>query len=108
MDGVNPYSLQNTNYYVWHVVVINKSIPPWLSLKNGHLILALIVLGRRQVKNMDVYHQPLIDKFKQLWEGIQVYNVSRPIQMERYFMLYGTCAYMMHNYLGVFYGKHVH
>ena len=22
MDGVNPYSLQNTNYYVWLVVVL--------------------------------------------------------------------------------------
>jgi hypothetical protein len=29
MGSVNPYSLQNTNYYVWApVVVINKNIPP--------------------------------------------------------------------------------
>jgi hypothetical protein len=27
MDIVNLYSLQNTNYYVWQVVVINNNIP---------------------------------------------------------------------------------
>jgi hypothetical protein len=109
MDGVNPYSLQNTNYSVWPVVVINNNIPPWLSMKNEHLMLALIVPGRRQVKRMDVYLQPLIDEFKQLWEGIHVYDVSRPIPMERYFTLYGICAYTTHDYpgLGVFSGKHV-
>ena len=61
MDGVNPYSLQNTNYSIWPEVVINNIIPPWLSVKNEHLILALIVPGRRQVKNMDVYLQTLIE-----------------------------------------------
>ena len=98
MDGANPYSLQNTNYYVWPIVVINNNIPLWLSMKKEHLMLALIILGRRQVKNVDVYLQPLIDKFKQLWEGIHVYDVSRPIPMERSFTLYGICAYMTHNY----------
>jgi hypothetical protein len=28
MDGVNLYSLKNTNYYVWLVLVININIPP--------------------------------------------------------------------------------
>ena len=98
MDGVNLYSLQNTNYYVWQVVVINNNIPPWLLVKNEHFMLALIVPSRRQVKRMDVCLQPLINEFKQLWEGIRIYDVSRPIPMERSFMVYSICAYMMHNY----------
>ena len=110
MDGVNLYSLQNTNYYICHIVVINNNIPTWFSVKDEHLMLALLVLGRRQVKNMDVYLQPLLDEFKQLWEGIQVYDVSRPIPIERSCMLYGICASMTHDYLelGVFFGNHVH
>ena len=108
MDGVNPYSLQNTNYSVnWPILVINKNIPPWLSVKNEHIMLALIVPGRRQVKNMDVYLQPLVDELKELWNGINVYNVSRPITAERSFTLYGICAYTTHDYpgLGVCFGK---
>jgi len=54
MDEVNSYSLQNTNYYVCLVVVINNNTPPWLSVKNEYLMMALIVLGRRKVKIMDV------------------------------------------------------
>lgn len=54
MDDVNPYSLQNTNYSIWPIVVINSNISPWLSVKNGHIMLALIVPDRIQVKNMDV------------------------------------------------------
>jgi hypothetical protein len=110
MDGFNLYSLQNTNYYIFPVVVINNNIPPWFSMKNEHLMLALIVLGRREVKRMDFYLQPLIDEFKQLWEGIHVYDVSRPMPMDRSFMLYVICAYTTYDYtrLGVFSGKHVH
>ena len=55
IDGVNPYSQLDNTYTIWDVVVINNNIPSWLSIKNGHLMLALIVPGRIQVKNMDVY-----------------------------------------------------
>ena len=79
MDGIKPYSLKNTKYSVWTVVVINNNTPTWFSMKNEHLMLAFIVPGRRQVKNMDVYLQPLVDELKELWDGIHVYDVSRPI-----------------------------
>ena len=91
MDGVNPYSLQNTNYSIWSIVLINNNIPPWLFVMNEHLMLDLIVPGRRQVKNIDVYLQPLVDELKELWDVINVYDVSRPIVAERIFMLYGMC-----------------
>ena len=79
-------------------------------MKNEHLMLALIVPGRRQVKNMDVCLQPLVDELKELWEGIHVYDVSRPIATKRSFMLYCICAYIIHDYLGlgVFFGKILH
>ena len=109
MDGVNPYSIQNTNYYVCLVVVISENTPPWLSVKNEHLMLSIIIPGRRQVKNMDVYLQTLVDELNELWEGIHVYDISRPIPMERYFTFYGMFVYTTHNYLGleVSYGKQV-
>ena len=76
-------------------------------MKNEHLMLALIVPSRRQVNNMDVYLQPLVDELKDLWDGINVYDVLRPITTERIFTLYGICAYTAHDYLGlgVFSGK---
>ena len=74
MDGINPYSLQSTNYSVCPVVVINNNIPPWLSAKNEHVMLYLIVPNRIQVNNMDFYLQPLVDELKELLE-VKVYDV---------------------------------
>ena len=70
-------------------------------MKNEHLMSALIVPGRRQVNNMDVYLQPLVDELKELWEGINVYDVSRPITTNRSFILYGICSYTRHDYPGL-------
>ena len=70
-------------------------------MKNEHLMLALIIPSRRHVKNMNVYLQPLIDELKKLWEGIHVFDVSRPIPKESIFTLYGICAYTTHDYLGL-------
>lgn len=64
MDHVNTYSLQNTNYFVWPIVVINTNTLRWSSMNNEHLMLALIVPLRRQVKNMDVL-QPWVDELKE-------------------------------------------
>ena len=55
IDGINPYSQQDNSYIVWPVVVTNNNIPPWFSINNEHIKLDLIVLGRIQVNNMDVY-----------------------------------------------------
>ena len=70
-------------------------------------MLALIVPDRRKVKNMDVFLQPLVDELKELWDGINVYDVLRPIVEERSFTLYGICSYTTHDYpgLGVCSGK---
>lgn len=67
-------------------------------MNNEHLMLALIVPGRRQVNNMDVYLKPLVDELKELWEGINVYDASIPIATEMSFTLYGIYAYTTHDY----------
>ena len=33
----------------------------------------------RLVNNMDVYLQPLVDELNELWDGINLYDVSRTI-----------------------------
>ena len=61
------------------------------------------------MKRMDVYLQPLINELKKLWEGENIYDVSKHIRMERSFRVYDICVYTTHDYLGlgVFFGKHV-
>ena len=64
--GVNPFSIQNTQYLVWPVIVVNYNIPPYMLIKKQHMMLTLLVPGKFQVKNMDTYLQPLIEECKSL------------------------------------------
>ena len=50
IDGVCPFSFLIPNYTVWPVGLIVYNIPPWMSVRKEHLMLSLIVLGKRQVK----------------------------------------------------------
>ena len=40
--------------------------------------------GKYQVKDMNVYIEPLIDKLLKLWNGITMYDVSIPIQLKQF------------------------
>jgi hypothetical protein len=45
VDGVNPFAEMRSIYSVWPVFVINNNIPPWMSIKREHIMLAMIVPG---------------------------------------------------------------
>jgi hypothetical protein len=36
-------------------------------------------LGKYQVKDMNVYNEPLIDELLKLWDGVTMYEIFRPI-----------------------------
>lgn len=42
MDGVNPFGLRSTPWSTWPVVLVNYNLPPWMLIKKGHLMLALL------------------------------------------------------------------
>ena len=78
-DGVNPFGVHSTTWSTWPVVLINYNIPPWEATKKGNILLSLLIPGKYKVKNMDVYLEPLIEELQELWRGIQVTDVSRPL-----------------------------
>jgi hypothetical protein len=44
-DGVNPFGELRSMYSVWPVFIINNNLPPWMSIKREHTMLAMIVPG---------------------------------------------------------------
>jgi hypothetical protein len=68
IDEVCPFSFLNSNYSVWPIGLIVYNIPPWMSVRKDHLMLILIVRGKHQVKNMDVYIARFIDEMQLLWK----------------------------------------
>lgn len=45
IDGVNIFGKFRFSYSVWLIFVINNNLPPWISIKREHTMLAMIVLG---------------------------------------------------------------
>lgn len=66
-DGMNTFSIQNTKYSIWPVLLVNYNMPPTMCMKSENIMVPS--------NNIDVYLAPLIDDLNYLWnEGIQVYD----------------------------------
>ena len=56
--------------------------------------------GKYQVKDMNVYIEPLIDELLKLWNGIIMYGVSRPIR-QRKFKFHAILVWTIHDAPGL-------
>ena len=57
-------------------------------------------LGKYQVKDMNVYIEPLINELIQLWHGITMYDITKPIKHKR-FQCRGILIWTMHDAQGL-------
>ncbi|KAH1055162.1 hypothetical protein J1N35_033227 [Gossypium stocksii] len=77
-DGFNPYKIISTLYSTWPVMLVPYNLPQWLCMKQSSFILSMIIPGEKSLGNdIDIYLQPLIDELKQLWAGVETYDVLR-------------------------------
>jgi hypothetical protein len=66
-------------------------------------------LGKYQIKDMNVYIEPLIDELLKLWVGITMYDICKPIG-EKKFKFHGILLWTIHDAPGLthFYGMYKH
>jgi hypothetical protein len=58
-------------------------------------------LGKYQVKDMNVYIEPLIDELLELWKGITMYDISRPVGAQREFQFHAMLVWTIHDAPGL-------
>ena len=56
--------------------------------------------GKCKVSNIDVYLEPLMEDLLELWRGVQVIDISRPIG-DQQFNVKGILMWTMHDYPGL-------
>ncbi|XP_056850720.1 uncharacterized protein LOC130500043 [Raphanus sativus] len=67
-DGFNPFSMKNSRYSCWPVLLVNYNMAPHLCMKEENIMLTLLIPGPHQPGNsIDVYLGPLIEDLKHLW-----------------------------------------
>ena len=59
-----------------------------------------IQLGKYQVKDINVYIEPLIDELVVLWNGVTMYEICRPIG-QRQFQFHAMLVWTIHDALGL-------
>ena len=57
-------------------------------------------LGKYQVKDMNVYIEPLINEILKLWEGITMYDICKPI-WQKIFQCCGIILWTIHDAPGL-------
>jgi hypothetical protein len=80
-DGVNPFKQTCSTWSMWLMILLNYNFPPWFSTKIFFVILALLIPGKQSVtfEVFDVYLQPPIEEFLQLWSNVLAYNTSKDV-----------------------------
>ncbi|KAG8501438.1 hypothetical protein CXB51_003791 [Gossypium anomalum] len=77
-NGFNPFKIMSTSYSTWSVVLVPYNLPPWICMKQSSFILSMIIPGEKGPRNdIDIYFQPFIEELKQLWSGVEIYDVLR-------------------------------
>ncbi|XP_024005031.1 uncharacterized protein LOC112082164 [Eutrema salsugineum] len=78
-DGMNPFSIQNTKYSTWLVLLVNYNMAPTECMRAENIMLTLLIPGpTAPSNNIDVYLQPLIDDLKDLWiQDLEVYDTFK-------------------------------
>jgi hypothetical protein len=77
-DGFTSFGKMASLYSCWPVFVIPYNLPPSLCMKYEFIFLCLIIHGPcHPGKKLNVMLKPLIEELKELWKGVEAYNVFK-------------------------------
>lgn len=72
-DGMNPFSKENTTYSMWPITLTILNLPRHLRNLAGSMLLAGIIPGKSERKNIDPYIDVLLDELEQI-NGSDTYD----------------------------------
>ncbi|XP_028115026.1 uncharacterized protein LOC114312932 [Camellia sinensis] len=77
-DGFNPFKAMNVSHSSWPVTMMPYNLPPWLCMKQPHMMMTLLIDGPSSPgNNIGVYLRLVVDELKELWEnGVDTYDVE--------------------------------
>jgi hypothetical protein len=78
IDGFTRFGQMASSYSCWPVFVIRHNLPPSLCMKYEFIFLCLIIPDSDYPgKKLNVMLKPLIEELKELWKGVETYDVFK-------------------------------
>jgi hypothetical protein len=106
-DGFQPHSEASNPYSCWPVFVMPYNLPPNKCLKQGFVLLTLVIPGPKEPrKQINIFLCLLMKEMKELWQGVDAYDSHLKCR----FNLHVAYLWSIHDYLayGKFAGWYVH
>nr|GEW37060.1 hypothetical protein [Tanacetum cinerariifolium] len=76
-DDMSDDDLDEISYSIWPVFIVSYNLPPWKCMKDPYMFMSMFIPGPKTPVNINVYLEPLIDKVKDLWVGVNAYDELR-------------------------------
>jgi len=94
-DGFNPFGKMSSSYSMWPVFLILYNFPPWECVEQSNFIMVLLIPGREcPGKDIDVFLEPLVEEFLELWKGVPIVDALS----EKKFDLHAIVIWCIHDY----------
>jgi hypothetical protein len=94
-DGFNPFGKMSSSYSMWPVFVIPYNFPPWVCVEQSNFMMCLLIPGKEcPGKDFDVFLEPLIDEFLDLWLGVNTIDA----RVGKEFILHVAVLWCIHDY----------
>ncbi|WVZ84723.1 hypothetical protein U9M48_031716 [Paspalum notatum var. saurae] len=106
-DGFTPFNESAASYSCWPVFAIPYNLPPSMCMKYEFIFLCLIIPSPKHPgPKLNMMLQPLIKELKQLWIGVEAYDIS----LKQKFTLRAAYLWSIHDFLayGIFAGWSVY
>jgi len=95
-NGFTPFNINAAPYSCWPVFVTPLNLPPGTLLRHEYIFLSLVIPGPEHPdKKLNIRMQPLVDEFKKLWEGVEVYDDS----VKRKFTMRAIYLWSVHDFM---------
>ena len=94
-DGFNPFGKMSSSYSMWPVFLIPYNFPPWECVEQSNFIMGLLIPSREcPGKDIDVFLEPLVEEFLELWKGVPTIDALS----EKKFDLHAIVIWCIHDY----------
>jgi len=85
----------SSSYSMWPMFLIPYNFPPWECGEQSNFIMGLLIPGREcPGKDIDVFLEPLVEEFLELWKGVPTVDALS----EKKFDLHAAVIWCIHDY----------
>ena len=79
INGINPYNSLSTKRNTLAITILNYNLLVEIISKPFQTMLTLLIQEKKEIQDLGIFLEPLIDEFITTWNGVIRVDISRTI-----------------------------